>query len=85
MTEDLINRLSNIGGLKVPARTSAFMFKGKTPDMSDVGEKLKVQKVLEGSVQKYGSRLRITAQLINIADGYHLLGQRFAVLMRLLN
>jgi len=77
MTEDLINRLSNIRELKVPARTSAFMFKGKTPDMHDVGEKLKVRTALEGSVQKSGSRLRITAQLINIADGYHLWSEKF--------
>ena len=77
MTEDLINRLSNVKDLKVPARTSAFMFKGKTPDMHDVGEKLKVQTALEGSVQKSGSRLRITAQLINIADGYHLWSEKY--------
>jgi TolB-like protein/Flp pilus assembly protein TadD len=77
MTEDLINRLSNIRELKVPARTSAFMFKGKTPDMHDVGEKLKVRTALEGSVQKSGSRLRITAQLINIADGYHLWSEKY--------
>jgi TolB-like protein/predicted Zn-dependent protease len=77
MTEDLINRLSNIRELKVPARTSAFMFKGKTPDMHDVGEKLKVQTALEGSVQKSGSRMRITAQLINIADGYHLWSEKY--------
>jgi len=72
ITENLINRLSNINELRVPARTSAFMFKGKTPDMHEVGERLKVQTVLEGSIQKSGSQLRITAQLINIADGYHL-------------
>jgi len=77
MTEDLINRLSNIRELKVPARTSAFMFKGKTPDIREVGEKLKVQTALEGSIQKSGSRLRITAQLINIADGYHLWSQKY--------
>jgi len=77
MTEDLINRLSNVGELKVPARTSVFMFKGKTPDMHDVGEKLKVQTVLEGSIQKSGNRLRITAQLINIADGYHLWSEKY--------
>jgi tetratricopeptide (TPR) repeat protein len=53
------------------------MFKGKTPDMHDVGEKLKVQTALEGSVQKSGSRLRITAQLINIADGYHLWSEKY--------
>jgi len=77
MTEDLINRLSNIRELRVPARTSAFMFKGKTPDMHDVGEKLKVQTALEGSVQKFGSLIRITAQLINIADGYHLWSEKY--------
>jgi len=77
MTEDLINRLSNIRELKVPARTSAFMFKGKTPDMHDVGEKLKVATVLEGSIQKSENRLRITAQLINIADGYHLWSEKY--------
>jgi len=77
MTEDLINRLSNVGELKVPARTSVFMFKGKTPDMHDVGEKLKVQTALEGSVQKSGSRLRITAQLISLADGYHLWSEKY--------
>jgi len=77
MTEELINRLSNIRELKVPARTSAFMFKGKTPDMREVGEKLKVQTVLEGSIQKSGSQLRITAQLINIADGYHLWSEKY--------
>ena len=77
MTEDLINRLSNIKDLKVPARTSAFMFKGKTPDMRDVGEKLNVHTALEGSVQKSGNRLRITAQLINIADGYHLWSEQY--------
>ncbi|TRZ92995.1 hypothetical protein D4R89_00385 [bacterium] len=77
MTEDLINRLSNVEELKVPARTSAFMFKGKTPDMHDVGEKLKVRTALEGSVQKSGNRLRITAQLINIADGYHLWSEKY--------
>jgi adenylate cyclase len=77
MTEDLINRLSNIRDLKVPARTSAFMFKGKTPDMKEVGEKLNVRTALEGSIQKSGDRLRITAQLINIADGYHLWSERY--------
>jgi TolB-like protein/Tfp pilus assembly protein PilF len=77
MTEDLINRLSNIRDLRVPARTSVFMFKGKTPDMRDVGEKLRVRTALEGSVQKSGDRLRITAQLINIADGYHLWSERY--------
>jgi TolB-like protein/predicted Ser/Thr protein kinase len=77
MTEELINRLSNIQALRVPARTSAFMFKGKTEDIREIGSKLKVQTVLEGSVRKAGDRLRITAQLINVADGYHLWSETY--------
>jgi serine/threonine-protein kinase len=77
MTEELINRLSNIRELKVPARTSAFFFKGKAQDIQEIGQKLKVDKVLEGSIQKSGSQLRVTAQLINIADGYHLWSQTY--------
>jgi len=72
MTEELINRLSNIKQLKVPARTSAFFFKGKEQDIREIGRKLDVRTVLEGSVRRAGNELRITAQLINIADGYHL-------------
>ena len=77
MTEELINRLSNIQALRVPARTSAFFFKGKTADIREIGSKLNVQTVLEGSVQKAGNRLRITAQLINAADGFHLWSEKF--------
>jgi TolB-like protein/Tfp pilus assembly protein PilF len=77
ITENLINRLSNIRQLKVPARTSAFFFKGKPQDIQEIGKKLKVQTVLEGSIQKSGSQLRITAQLINIADGYHLWSEKY--------
>jgi non-specific serine/threonine protein kinase len=77
MTEELINRLSNIRDLRVPARTSAFMFKGKTEDIREIGSKLNVQTVLEGSVRKAGNELRITAQLINVADGYHLWSETF--------
>ena len=61
MTEELINRLSNIKELKVPARTSAFFFKGKAQDIQEVGQKLKVNTVLEGSVRRAGNDLRITA------------------------
>jgi len=60
MTEELINRLSNIKELKVPARTSAFMFKGKAEDIREIGRKLDVQTVLEGSIRKEDSQLRIT-------------------------
>jgi serine/threonine protein kinase len=77
MTEELISRLSNIQGLRVPARTSAFYFKGKTEDIREVGSKLNVQTVLEGSVRKAGDELRITAQLINVADGYHLWSETY--------
>ena len=77
MTEELINRLTNIRELKVPARTSAFFFKGKAQDIQEVGQKLKVNTVLEGSVRRAGNELRITAQLINIADGYHLWSQTY--------
>jgi TolB-like protein/Flp pilus assembly protein TadD len=77
MTEELINRLSKIQALRVPARTSAFYFKGKASDIKEIGSKLNVQTVLEGSVQKAGERLRITAQLINVADGYHLWSEKY--------
>ena len=77
MTDELINRLCKIRGLRVPARTSAFTFKGKTEDVRDIGSKLNVQKVLEGSVRKAGNHLRVTAQLINVADGYHLWSETY--------
>jgi TolB-like protein/predicted Ser/Thr protein kinase len=77
ITEELINRLSNIQGLRVPARTSAFFFKGKTGDIPEIGSKLKVQTVLEGSVRKAGDELRITAQLISVADGYHIWSETY--------
>ena len=77
LTEEMINRLSNIRELKVPARTSVFSFKGEKIDIHDVGQKLKVDKVLEGSVRKAGNQLRITAQLINVADGYHIWSEKW--------
>src|SRR5882672_1120493 len=74
MTEELINVLSKMPGLRVPGRTSCFAFKGKNEEdiFRKVGEQLHVNAVLEGSVRKAGDKLRITAQLINVADGYHL-------------
>jgi TolB-like protein len=72
MTDEIIGQLSNISGLKVPARTSVFFFKGKDQDIRDIGKKLGVATVLEGSIQKIDSRLRARVQLINIADGFHL-------------
>jgi TolB-like protein/class 3 adenylate cyclase/Flp pilus assembly protein TadD len=72
ITEDLINALSKVSGLHVAARTSSFAFKGKNEDVRTIGARLQVGAILEGSVAKAGDKVRITAQLINTADGYHL-------------
>ena len=74
MTEELINALSKVSGLRVPGRTSCFAFKGKSEAdiFRKVGDQLHVGTVLEGSVRKAGDKLRVTAQLINVSDGYHL-------------
>jgi TolB-like protein len=77
ITEELINALSNVEGLRVPSRTSVFAFKGKQQDIRHIGKELNVQTVLEGSVRKDKDKLRITAQLINIADGYHIWSQTY--------
>jgi TolB-like protein/Tfp pilus assembly protein PilF len=72
MTEELINALSQIDGLKVIARTSSFSFKGKDADIGDIARKLKVAAILEGSVRRSGNKVRITAQLINALNGFHI-------------
>src|SRR5437763_5204331 len=74
MTEELINVLSKMPGLRVPGRTSCFAFKGKNEEdiFRKVGDQMHVGTVLEGSVRKAGDKLRVTAQLINVSDGYHL-------------
>ncbi len=77
LAEELINALTHIKDLRVVARTSAFSFKGEKIDIREVGQKLNADKVLEGSVRKAGNRLRITAQLINVSDGYHLWSERY--------
>jgi len=77
LTEELINALTKIRELRVVARTSSFAFKGEKIDIREVGEKLKVTTLLEGSVRRAGNRLRITAQLINVEDGFHLWSDRF--------
>jgi serine/threonine protein kinase len=77
LSEELINALSHIRELRVVARTSAFAFKGKEIDVRELGEKLNVGAVLEGSVRKSGQRLRITAQLVNAQDGYHIWSGQF--------
>ena len=72
ITEEIINSLTKLGDLRVAARTSSFAFKGReSVDVSEAGRKLKVATVLEGSVRQAGNRLRVTAQLINVGDGYH--------------
>src|SRR5205085_783456 len=77
IAEEIINALTKVKALRVAARTSSFAFKGKNEDIGEVGRKLKVHTVLEGSVRKAANRLRVTAQLINVADGYHLWSERY--------
>ena len=77
LAEELLNALSKIDGLKVAARTSAFSFKGKNAEAREIGKTLNVNTVLEGSVRKAGSRIRINVQLVNAADGYQLWSERY--------
>jgi adenylate cyclase len=77
MCEEIISSLAQIKNLHVTARTSSFSFKGKHVDLRVIGEQLNVRTVLEGSVRKSGNRLRITAQLVNAADGYHLWSETY--------
>jgi len=72
LSEELITALTQVRGLRVPARTSCFVFKGKTDDIQKIGQLLHVANVLEGSVSQSGNKLRITVQLIKVADGFHL-------------
>jgi eukaryotic-like serine/threonine-protein kinase len=77
MTEEIINALTKIEALHVASRTSAFAFKGKDEDVRKIGAALGVKTVLEGSVRRFGKKIRVTAQLINVADGYHLWSERY--------
>jgi serine/threonine protein kinase/Flp pilus assembly protein TadD len=77
MADEIINGLTHIESLRVVAQTSTFAFKGKHEDIREIGKKLNVETLLEGSVRKVGNRLRITAQLINVADGYHLWSEKY--------
>lgn len=77
ITEELLNALTKVEGLQVTSRTSAFAFKGKNDDIRDIAIRLNVDKVLEGSVRRVGNRVRITAQLINAVDGYHLWSESY--------
>jgi len=77
ISEAMITALSRLKGLRVPARTSSFFFKGKDPDIQEIGQKLRVENVLEGSVQVVGDVLRVNAQLISVKDGFHLWSDKF--------
>ena len=77
MAEEILNSLSHLKDLKVAGRTSSFQFKGKNADLREIGEKLGVTTVLEGSVRKQGNRLRITTQLINVGNGFHLWSEKY--------
>jgi adenylate cyclase len=77
IAEELISALTTVDGLRVAARTSSFQFKGTTPDVRDIGRRLGVETVLEGSVRKSGDRLRITAQLVSAADGFHIWSETY--------
>jgi TolB-like protein/class 3 adenylate cyclase/Tfp pilus assembly protein PilF len=72
ISEEILNALTRVEGLQVTSRTSSFSFKGKNEDVRQIGNKLGVSTILEGSVRKAGKKMRITAQLINTADGYHI-------------
>jgi serine/threonine-protein kinase len=77
ITEELINALTRVKGLRVTSRTSVFAFKGRDQDVREIGQRLNVSAVLEGSVRRAGNRLRVTAQLVNAADGYHLWSESY--------
>jgi serine/threonine protein kinase/tetratricopeptide (TPR) repeat protein len=77
MTEEIINALSRVPSLQVASRSSSFAFKGKQVDIREVGEKLGVATVLEGSVRKVGTRIRISAQLVNVDNGYQLWSESY--------
>ncbi len=77
IAEEIINALTKVRALDVVSRSSAFAFKKRTEDVTEIGRKLNVRTVLEGSVRKAGSRLRITAQLIDVATRYHLWSERY--------
>jgi serine/threonine protein kinase/Flp pilus assembly protein TadD len=77
VAEEITNALTKIAALRVASRTSSFAFKGRNEDVGEIGRKLKVASLLEGSVRKAGNRLRVTAQLVSAADGYHLWSEHY--------
>jgi len=77
MAEEIMNALTHVEGLRVVARASAFAFKGRNEDIREIGRKLRVSTLLEGSVRKSGSRMRVTAELVNVQDGFRLWSERY--------
>ncbi len=77
IAEELIHALTRVSGLRVVARTSAFVYKGKQVDVREIGKALGVGAVLDGSIRRVGKRLRVTTQLVNASDGYHLWSERY--------
>ena len=77
LAEEIIHALAQVTGLKVAGRTSSFFFRGKDVEFGEIGRKLNVEHILEGSVRRAGNRVRVTAQLIKVADGFHLWSERY--------
>ncbi len=77
ISEEILNLLAKTNRLRVAARTSSFAFKGDNSDIREIGEKLEVETVLEGSIRKSNNTIRVTAQLINVADGYHIWSETY--------
>jgi eukaryotic-like serine/threonine-protein kinase len=77
LAEEVINALAQVTGLQVAGRTSSFQFRGKDIELAEVGRRLNVHHLLEGSVRRAGNRVRVTAQLIKVADGFHLWSERY--------
>ena len=77
ISEEILNVLARVPELSVAARTSSFQFKGEKRDVAQIAAQLKVRMVLEGSVRRIGNKLRITTQLIKVADGYHLWSETY--------
>lgn len=77
LSEELLDGLAKVDGLRVAARTSSFAFRGKNEDVREIGRQLDVAAVLEGSVRRAGDRVRVTAQLIDVASGYHILSEQY--------
>jgi eukaryotic-like serine/threonine-protein kinase len=82
ITEEMISALTRLPGLRVTARTSAFALRGKNLDAREIGAMLNVEHILEGSVRRSGNRVRVTAQVVNVADGYQLWSERYDREMR---